>query len=386
VSRLLAVATYRPAYEAGGRRVAGPDEDVVTMAVAAGRPVLEHGRPNRVILVSRQLERAPASASAVIAAALDLPETIPVERRIGGAASALEALVGSPDGALVLAVELGATDSAAAAMSGAGEGLRAAGRVVHGMPVDDLGGVHDDARLLRERAWRPAAEKLARGSADGVVVTGIPARVADTLLAGGGAVPAPHFGGAPGPLHALADLGVADRPARVIGIEGGDAAAVDLSELGFQITRMERSPTVAYPKPPALATEIPLSLSAYERAFAAKVGLRAGRCECGELSLPPRRLCLSCGRQDRSTLVRLPDLGEVYSTVTIHAPLPGKSVPYSIVVIALDGVPLRVLAPVTDAVPGSVRIGAAGRLVLRLMAEREGVADYGYAFQPEAGG
>jgi uncharacterized OB-fold protein len=44
---------------------------------------------------------------------------------------------------------------------------------------------------------------------------------------------------------------------------------------------------------------------------------------------------------------------------------------------------LRLLAPVTDAIPGSVRIGDRGRLVLRLLAEREGVDDYGYAFQPE---
>jgi uncharacterized protein len=382
VTKLLAVATYRPCYEAGGRRVAGPDEDLVTMAVSAARPVLEHGRPNRVILVSRQLERTPDSAPAVIAAALDLPETIPVERRLGGAATALEALAGSREAALVLAVELGATDSAAAALTEAGEGLRPAGRVVHGMPVSDLGGVHDDARLMRERAWRPATEKLASGAADGAVVTGIPARMADGLLPGGTVVPAPPVVGAPASLHTLADLGLADRPARVIALEGGDGAAADLSELGFQVTRVERS-AVAYPKPPTTQTEIPVSLSAYERAFEAKVGLRAGRCECGELSLPPRRLCLNCGRQDATTLIRLPDRGEVYSTVTVHVPLPGKSVPYSIAVVALDGMPLRLLAPVTDAAPGSVAIGDAGRLVLRRMAEREGIPDYGYAFQPE---
>jgi uncharacterized OB-fold protein len=385
VTRLLAVATYRPAYEAENRRVAGPDEDLVTMAVSAAQPVLDQGAPTRLILVSRQLERVPTAAAAVISAALDLPETTPVEQRLGGAATAVEALTSAPEGALVLAVDLGTADTAAAAVTGAGEGLRSAGQVVHGMPVADLGGLHDDARLLRERAWRPAAEKLARGAADGTVVTGIPARIADGLVRGGGAVPAPPVVGAPAPLCALADLGEADRPARVIGLEGGDGAAADLTELGYQVTRVERSATVAYPRPPAVATSMPLSLSAYERAFEAKVGLRAGRCECGELSLPPRRLCLNCGRQDAWTLVRLPDRGEVYSTVTIHAPLPGKKVPYSIALVALDGVPLRVLAPVTDAVPGSVRIGDAGRLVLRLVAEREGIADYGYAFQPEAG-
>ena len=68
--------------------------------------------------------------------------------------------------------------------------------------------------------------------------------------------------------------------------------------------------------------------------------------------------------------------------MTIHAPLPGKSTPYSIAVVDVDGVPLRVLAPVTDAVAGSTAIGARGALVLRRMAERQGIPDYGYAFQP----
>jgi uncharacterized OB-fold protein len=382
VTRLLAVATYRPCYESASQRVAGPDEDLVTMAVSAAQPLLDHGRPSRVVLVSRQLERAPASAPAVIATALDLPETVPFERRLGGAATALEAVSLSPERTLVLTVDLGAVDSAAAALIEAGEGLRAAGRVRHGMPVSDLGGLHGDLRLMRERAWRPAAERLAAG-AGAVVVAGIPARVAQGLVSRDGVVPAPTVEGAPAPLHALADLRAADRPARLIALEGGDGAAADVSELGYQVTRIERSPAVPYPKPPAVATAIPISLSAYERAFEAKVGLRAARCECGELSLPPRRLCLNCGRQDATSLVRLPDLGEVYSTVTIHAPLPGKSVPYSVAVVSLEGVPLRLLAPVTDAIPGSVRIGDRGRLVLRLLAEREGVDDYGYAFQPE---
>ena len=383
MSRLVAVATYRPCYARGSRRVAGPDEDIVTMAVAAARGALRDRRPVRLILVSRQLEQVPASAAAVIATALDLPESVPVERRLGGAATALEALTLSGEDTLVVAVEIGTDDAAAAALTGPGEGLRAAGRVQHGMPVADLGGVHDDLRLLRERAWKPAADRLAAGSEGAVVVAGIPARVAKDLVRRPASPAPPPVGGAPAALYALAGLGTADLPGRVIAIEGGDAAAADLVELGFQVESLERSATVAYPAAPAVESEIPISLSAYERAFDAKVGLKAARCECGELSLPPRRHCLRCGRDDATELFQLPHEAEVYSAVTIHAPLPGKRVPYSIAVVAIDGVPLRVLAPVTDVEAGTARIGDHGALVLRRVAEREGISDYGYAFQPE---
>ena len=57
--------------------------------------------------------------------------------------------------------------------------------------------------------------------------------------------------------------------------------------------------------------------------------------------------------------------------------------PYSIAIVDLDGVDLRVMAPITDVPAGSAAIGDRGSLVLRRMALRRGVPDYGYAFQPE---
>jgi uncharacterized OB-fold protein len=80
--------------------------------------------------------------------------------------------------------------------------------------------------------------------------------------------------------------------------------------------------------------------------------------------------------------VPLPRTAAVYSVVTVRTPVPGVPGPYSLAVVALDGVAVRLLTPVTDAVPGSARIGDHGALVLRRLAVREGVPDYGYAFQP----
>jgi uncharacterized OB-fold protein len=59
--------------------------------------------------------------------------------------------------------------------------------------------------------------------------------------------------------------------------------------------------------------------------------------------------------------------------------------PYSLAIVGIDDVNVRVLAGVTDAPAGSVEIGRRGELVLRRVAVRDGVPDYGYAFAPLAG-
>ena len=79
----------------------------------------------------------------------------------------------------------------------------------------------------------------------------------------------------------------------------------------------------------------------------------------------------------------LPRTGTVYTGVTVRIPVPGLPTPYSLVIVELDGVDVRVLARVTGASAGTVNIGDRGRMVLRLVAVRSGVPDYGYAFCPE---
>ena len=46
----------------------------------------------------------------------------------------------------------------------------------------------------------------------------------------------------------------------------------------------------------------------------------------------------------------LPRTGTVYTTTTIHVPVPGLSSPYTLAVVQLDGVNIHALAPVTDTV------------------------------------
>jgi uncharacterized OB-fold protein len=69
----------------------------------------------------------------------------------------------------------------------------------------------------------------------------------------------------------------------------------------------------------------------------------------------------------------------------VQIPVPGLKTPYSLVIVELDDVGVRALVKVTGAEPGTVAIGARGRLALRRVAVRSGVPDYGYAFEPETG-
>ena len=117
--------------------------------------------------------------------------------------------------------------------------------------------------------------------------------------------------------------------------------------------------------------------------------MEAGRCpHCGTLALPPRHRCLGCGAEGDAGLAELPRDATVYTTTTIHTPVPGLATPYTIVIVELGDTGVRLLAQVTGAPPGNVGIGDRGEMVLRRVAERSGIPDYGYAFSPDrvAGG
>jgi uncharacterized OB-fold protein len=128
---------------------------------------------------------------------------------------------------------------------------------------------------------------------------------------------------------------------------------------------------------------IAISLPAYERAFDSKLGLQAGKCaSCGTLALPPRHRCISCGSEEPHPLTPLPRDGKVYSAVSVHVPVPGLRSPYDLAIVELGDTGVRLLTPVTGGEPGATSIGDDGTLVLRRLAVRNGVPDYGYSFEP----
>jgi uncharacterized OB-fold protein/acyl dehydratase len=85
--------------------------------------------------------------------------------------------------------------------------------------------------------------------------------------------------------------------------------------------------------------------------------LRIQRCEqCGELRHPPGPMCPRCGG-DRPGYVLAAGTGEVYSYVVHrHPPVPGRTLPIVIALVALDeGV--RMVGELVGTDPGQVRIG-----------------------------
>lgn len=379
---LASVATHLPVWGAQEARVAGPDEDALTLAVAAGRAAMAAApdvRVERVVLVTRDLPVLEGGSTAVLLAGLDLPPATLASEVLGGAVAALDQLGDAHPGTLVIGADVTFGAGAGAALAGAGGlavtplGRRDASLPTH---VRDAGGVvtdYDDARLLRDRGVLAGIAALALTDAPDAVA-GLARKDAAAVAK---AAPALPTTGASAPFFAIA------AGSRVL--VAVDQAAVSAASLTGAAPFVAHAPS-ARPLPkrkPGAPVDLAIALPAYERAFSAKLGFKAGRCPaCGTLALPPRHRCLECGDESGQELTALPRDGEVYTVVTIHVPVPGLATPYSLAIVELGDTGVRALVHVTDDEPGAVAIGDRGEMLFRLVAVRSGVRDYGYAFAP----
>jgi uncharacterized OB-fold protein len=98
---------------------------------------------------------------------------------------------------------------------------------------------------------------------------------------------------------------------------------------------------------------------------------------------PPRLRVNNAGQlATEYRLEPLPRTGTVYTHTTVRIPVPDLPSPYSLAVVQLDDSPVRVLLKVTGIPAGETTIGQPGAVVLRKIATRAGIPDYGYAFWP----
>ena len=98
---------------------------------------------------------------------------------------------------------------------------------------------------------------------------------------------------------------------------------------------------------------------------------------------PPRARVDNSGKLATDyRLEPLPRTGTVYTYTTIRIPVPDLPSPYSLAIVSLDDSPVRVLLKVTGVPAGEVSIGQSGSVILRKIATRSGIPDYGYAFWP----
>jgi uncharacterized OB-fold protein len=400
MTQIVSIGTYLPPWTERGRRVKGPDEDALTMAVAAGRAADPDATARRVVLVSRDFPLLEGGNGAVLLAGLSLPADLAVSEVLGGAPAVLDQLLAAPDGTLVLAADDSASIAAASAVliGAGGASLTPVARQTRSLPTTVRGGDgtrhhYGDPRLQREVGVKSTVAKLGLTNSQTVAaVVGVKAKELGGDLTTTGAIEDP-VSSASGLIGALANLiEKGHGNGLVLAIEQASVTVAEMTVTGGRptITRNE-VPTRDLPKfRTADGNGIPISLPAYARAFEPKLRWEAAVFEerpgiDSAPQFPPRaRVDDDGGLVTDYRLEPLPRTGTVYTQTTIQIPVPDLPSPYSIAVVQLDGSPVRVLLKVTGVPAGEATIGQAGSVVLRKIADRAGVPDYGYAFYPSA--
>src|SRR6202034_124045 len=179
MTHVSAIATSLPCWGSARGRVAGGDEDVVTLAVEAGRAAIDAadggdgasgdgarggsaggggaggGGGERVVIVSRELPLLEGGNAAVLLAGLGLDPEIEVSERLGGAPAALDALTSGPAPARGRGARAGTlrgargapcAGAAAAVVADSGLPVVPVARVARSLPVrtrSAAGEVHD---------------------------------------------------------------------------------------------------------------------------------------------------------------------------------------------------------------------------------------------------
>ncbi|MDZ7887389.1 MAG: OB-fold domain-containing protein [Mycobacterium sp.] len=397
MTAICSAGTYLPPWEnrdSAIRRVSGPDEDALTMAVCAGRNADPDASATRVLVVSRDLPLLEGGNGAVLLAGLSLGADVSVTEILGGAPAALDEIVAAAPGTLIIGVDDCAGSAGAAAVltgeQGASVTLRA--RQNRSLPVvardrDGARYEYGDPRMEREVGVRATLGRVGMQSMAGVVaLAGLSAKT----------------------LGVSQVMGLAESPTAssasmirmlIAAIEGGcDGAVIGMEQSSATVahllrgaTRVSRDEPRSRPLPVVKVTKgtgIPISLAAYARAFDAKLRWEAAvfdempGIDCRP-QFPPRLRVGSDGTLAASRRSQpLPRTGVVYSHSTVALSVPDLYSPYSLALVQLDDCPVRVLVKVTGVPAGEVHIGQPGSIVLRRIAIRSGIPDYGHAFLP----
>lgn len=396
MTHIISIGTYAPPWCKGDRRVKGPDEDALTMAVAAGRAADPEAVARRVVLVSRDFPLIEGGNGAVLLAALSLPADTPIAEVLGGAPAVLDQLVTASPGTLVIAADDNSVVvGAAAVLTGEGEPvLTAVGRQTRSLPLvarGDDGRRHSyaDPRLQREIGIRSTVSRLELSGVPAVAaVAGVPAAQLGRGVETNTAVQDPQISAA-GVIRVIADAIERGTHGLVFAAEQSTMSVAELRSAPDP--RIVRDEVPARDLPAGRVAEgvgIPISLPAYSRAFEPKIRWQAAIFDerpgiDTAPQFPPRFRVDNAGvLATEYRLEPLPRTGTVYTHTTIRIPVPDLPSPYSLAVVQLDDSPVRVLMKVTGVPAGETKIGQSGAVVLRRIAIRAGIPDYGYAFWP----
>ena len=397
MTQVYSIGTYLPPWTVRDRRVKGPDEDALTMAVAAGRAADPDATAQRVVLVSRDFPLLEGGNGAVLLAALSLPADTPVTEVLGGAPAVLDQIGSGGDGTLVIASDDNDLSAGAGAVltGDGGATVTPSARQTRSLPLtargeDGARHAYVDPRLQREVGVRSTLTRLGlTGTPALAAAAGVPlAQIAsdfDTSQAVGDPTAS-----AAAIIRLLADAIDAGTQGLLLAVEQSSISAADLA-FGGKAPRISRDefPPRELPKfRVADGVGIPISMPAYARAFEPKIRWEAAIFDespgiDSAPQFPPRLRVNNAGQlATEYRLEPLPRTGTVYTHSTVRIPVPDLPSPYSLAVVQLDHSPVRVLLKVTGVPAGEATIGQSGAVVLRKIATRAGIPDYGYAFWP----
>jgi len=397
MTQVFSIGTYLPPWTVRDHPVKGPDEDALTMAVAAGRAADPNATAQRVVLVSRDFPLLEGGNGAVLLAALSLPADVPVTEALGGAPAVLDQIASATTGTLIIAADDNETATGAAAVltGDAGPTLTPLTRQTRSLPLtargeDGTRHAYVDPRLQREVGVRST---LARLNLTGTPAVAAAAGVQLAQLGGEFDTTGAHSHPATSAaaiIRLLADAIEAGDQGLMIAVEQATISVAELALEGAtaRITRDEFPPRELPKSRVADGVGIPISMPAYARAFEPKIRWEAAIFDespgiDSAPQFPPRLRVNNAGQlATEYRLEPLPRTGTVYTHTTVRIPVPDLPSPYSLAVVQLDGSPVRVLLKVTGVPAGEATIGQAGAVVLRKIATRAGIPDYGYSFWP----
>jgi hydroxymethylglutaryl-CoA synthase len=139
------------------------------------------------------------------------------------------------------------------------------------------------------------------------------------------------------------------------------------------------------PEPPRRPDPVGPVAPASLRTAGYKFGFAGSRClQCGQVHLPPVRVCISCKAVDRMESLPLADIPATVATYTIDHLAFSPSPPVVLVVVDFDGGG-RFLCELTDVDPSAVRIGDRVEMTFRRVITAGGIHNYFWKARPVPG-
>jgi hydroxymethylglutaryl-CoA synthase len=432
----IARSRHRSPGKPQSRRLAGFDEDALTVAVEAGRRLAPvPGAITSLGFCSTTPPYLVKNNASGAHAALGLPEEVPAFDLGGAERSLVGALTAARPGHLLLAGDVGTARPGAAAElrngdAGAAVFLSDPGEAIAEV-LDFEGGTEEildhwrlpgtpwvqgseerfpvgSYKALLDRVLSRLFERVDAAAIDRVVVSAASARVAAAATkALGKTAPVSTFPG-------VGFAGTADLLVQLTGLlselePGQTVLAVSLADgcdaLVLRATELltERRPqplragddgeVPAYldaltwrgliePEPPRRPEPSPVSPPASARGAAWKYSLQGAACRnCGAVSTPPQRVCVRCGSLE-SEPVNLSRRGATVRTFSVdrlaHTPNP----PLVAAIVDFDGGG-RLEVEITDCAPEARAVGQRVRMTFRRRHSSGGIHNYAWKATPE---